>query len=71
MPLLSAVALDAIWMQLILVDCEHSFSQHKHLLNEKVLKCKPSAEFDANIGIFGFKTPLHAYVLGEHTSMKN
>ena len=40
---------------------------------EKALKCKPSAEFDANIGIFGFKTPLHAYVLGdhEHTSMKN
>ena len=26
------------------------------------LKCKPSAEFDANIGYLGFKTPLHAYV---------
>ena len=24
-----------------------------------------------NIGIFGLKTPLHAYVLSEHTSMKN
>ena len=23
------------------------------------------------IGIFGLKTTLHAYVLGEHTSMKN
>ena len=23
------------------------------------------------IGIFGLKTPLHAYVLVEHTSMKN
>ena len=22
-------------------------------------------------GIFGLKTPLHAYVLGQHTSMKN
>ena len=22
-------------------------------------------------GIFGLKTPFHAYVLGEHTSMKN
>ena len=39
--------------------------------NEIALKCKPSAEFDANIEIFGYKTPLHAYVLGEHTSMKN
>ena len=25
---------------------------------------KPSAEFGGNIGIFGLKTPLHAYVLG-------
>ena len=24
---------------------------------------RPSAEFDANIGIFGLKTPLHAYTL--------
>ena len=24
-----------------------------------------------NIEIFGLKTPFHAYVLGEHTSMKN
>ena len=24
-----------------------------------------------NIAIFGLKTPLHAHVLGEHTSMKN
>ena len=37
----------------------------------KALKCKPLAEFGANIGIFGLKTPLYAYVLGEHTSMKN
>ena len=29
------------------------------------------AEFGGNIGIFGLKTPFHAYVLGEHTSMKN
>ena len=36
----------------------------------EALKCKPSAEFDANIGIFGLKTPLHVYVLGEHTNMK-
>ena len=34
-------------------------------------KCKPSAEFGRNIGIFGLKTTFHAYVLGEHTSMKN
>ena len=41
-------------------------------LQMKALKCKHLAEFDANIGIFGLKTPLHAYVLlGEHTSMKN
>ena len=39
--------------------------------NEKALKCKPSVEFGGNIGIFRLKTPLHAYVLGEHTSMKN
>ena len=26
----------------------------------KTLKCKPSAEFGGNIGIFGLKTPLHA-----------
>ena len=24
-----------------------------------------------NIGIFGLKTALHAFVLGEHTSMEN
>ena len=28
----------------------------------KALKCKPSAEFGGNVGIFGLKTPLHAYV---------
>ena len=33
----------------------------------KALKCKPSAEFGGNIGIFGLKTTFHAYVLGEHT----
>ena len=27
------------------------------------------AEFDASIGIFGLKTPLHEHVIGEHTSM--
>ena len=32
---------------------------------------KPSAEFGEYIDIFGLKTPLYAYVLGEHTSMKN
>ena len=37
----------------------------------KALKCKPLADFGRNIGIFGLKTPLHAYVLGEHISMKN
>ena len=37
----------------------------------KALKCKPSAEFGGNIAIFGLKTPLYAYVLDEHTSMKN
>ena len=36
--------------------------------NEKALKCKSSAEFCGNIGN-GLKTPFHAYVLGEHTSM--
>ena len=35
-------------------------------VNEKL-----SAEFDASIGIFGLKTPLHEHVIGEHTSMKN
>ena len=41
------------------------------LYKGKALKCKPSAEFGGNIGIFGLKTTFHAYVLGEHTSMKN
>ena len=41
-------------------------------MNEwKALKCKPSAKFGGNIGIFGLKTTFHAYVLGEHTSMKS
>ena len=38
---------------------------HKVLPNTnqmKALKCKPSAEFGGNVGIFGLKTPLHAYV---------
>ena len=43
----------------------------KTLKKLKALKCKPSAEFGGNIGIFGLKTPLYAYVLGKHTSMKN
>ena len=38
---------------------------------KKALKCKPSAEFGGNIGIFGLKTTFHTYVLGEDTSMKN
>ena len=38
---------------------------------KKALKCKPLAEFGGNIGIFGLKTTFHAYVLGEHTSIKN
>ena len=37
----------------------------------KSTKVQTLAEFGTNIGIFGLKTPLHAYVLGEHTSMKN
>ena len=37
----------------------------------KALKCKPSEEFGGNIGIFRLKTTFRAYVLGEHTSMKN
>ena len=36
----------------------------------KSTKVQTLAEFGGNIGIFGLKT-LHAYVLGEHTSMKN
>ena len=36
----------------------------------KSTKVQTLAEFDANIGIFGLKTLLHAYVLGEHTSVK-
>ena len=43
---------------------------HIYLDQGKALKCKPSAEFGRNIGIFGLKTPLYAYALGEHTSMK-
>ena len=34
-PSLSAVALDAIWMPVASVDCERSFSQYKHLLNDR------------------------------------
>ena len=33
-------------------------------MNEKCSKCKPSAQFERNIGTFELKTPLHA--LGEH-----
>ena len=34
-PLLSHIALDAIWMPVTSVDVERSFSQYKHLLNER------------------------------------
>ena len=34
-PLLSAVALDSIWMPVASVDCERSFSQYKHILNDR------------------------------------
>ena len=37
----------------------------------KSTKVQTLAEFGGNIGIFGLKTTFHAYVLGEHTSMKN
>ena len=41
------------------------------IIMKKALKCKPSADFGGYIGIFGLKTTFYAYVLGEHTSMKN
>ena len=50
------------------------YIQHvKHIHSKgKALKYKPSAEFDVKIlEMFGLKIPLNAYVLGEHTSMKN
>ena len=34
-PLLSVIAMDAIWMPVASVDCEHSFSQYKHILNDR------------------------------------
>ena len=34
-PLLSHIASDAIWMPVTSVDVERSFSQYKHLLNER------------------------------------
>ena len=34
-PNLSAIALDAIWMPVASVDIEHSFSQYKHILNDR------------------------------------
>ena len=37
----------------------------------KSTKVQTLAEFGGNIGKFGLKTTFHAYVLGEHTSMKN
>ena len=43
----------------------------EYKIKMKALKCKPSAEFDASIEIFGLKTALHEHVIGEHTSMKN
>ena len=35
---------------------------------KRALKCKPSVQFERNIGTFELKTPLHA--LGEHTGMR-
>ena len=37
----------------------------------KSTKVQTLTEFGGNIGIFGLKTTFHAYVLSEHTSMKN
>ena len=34
-PLLSAIASEAIWMPVACVDVERSFSQYKHLLNDR------------------------------------
>ena len=34
-PLLSAVAMEAIWMPVTSVDVESSLSQYKHLLNDR------------------------------------
>ena len=34
-PLLSAIASEAIWMPVASVDVERSFSQYKHLLNDR------------------------------------
>ena len=47
--------------------------------NKMKSKCKVQVHSSANLrhnlaeilGIFGLKTPSHAYVLGEYTSMKN
>ena len=36
----------------------------------KSTKVQPSAKFGGNVAIFGLKTPLYVYVLGEHTSME-
>ena len=49
----------------------HIRDNHSNDNNWKAQKCKPSAEFGGNIGIFGLKTTFHAYVLDEHTRMKN
>ena len=34
-PILSAIAADAIWMPVVSVDVERSFSQYKHILNDR------------------------------------
>ena len=34
-PILSSIARDAIWMPVTSVDIERSFSQYKHLLNDR------------------------------------
>ena len=34
-PILSAIAADAIWMPVVSVDIERSFSQYKHILNDR------------------------------------
>ena len=57
-----ACVADSVWRMCQLLQ-QHLF-QCLYNYNEK-------AEFDASIGIFGLKTPLHQHVIGEHSSMKN
>ena len=34
-PILSAIAANAIWLPVVSVDVERSFSQYKHILNDR------------------------------------